>query len=48
MKVTFVSNYINHHQIPLSNVLFACLGKDYTFIQGEPMEEERVRMGWNP
>lgn len=48
MKVTFVSNYINHHQIPLSNVLYEYLGTDYTFIQGEPMEEERIRMGWNP
>jgi len=46
MKVTFVSNYINHHQIPLSNVLFRELGKDYTFIQTEKMEEERVRLGW--
>lgn len=48
MKVTFVSNYINHHQIPVSNVLYEQLGEDYTFIQTEPMEEERIRMGWNP
>ena len=46
MKVTFVSNYINHHQIPLSNVLYRELGRDYTFIQTEKMEEERVRLGW--
>ncbi len=47
MKVTFVSNYINHHQIPLSNVLYEKLGEDYTFVQTEPMEEERVKLGWN-
>lgn len=46
MKLTFVSNYINHHQIPLSNELYGKLGNDYTFIQTEPMEEERIRMGW--
>lgn len=46
MKVTFVSNYINHHQIPISNVLFRELGKNYTFIQTEKMEEERVQLGW--
>ena len=46
MKVTFVSNYINHHQIPVSDVLYESLGKDYAFIQTEPMEEERVKMGW--
>lgn len=48
MKITFVSNYINHHQIPLSNVLFEHLGGEYTFIQTEPMEEERIQLGWNP
>ncbi len=46
MKLTFVSNYINHHQIPVSNVLYEKLGDDYTFIQTEPMEEERIKMGW--
>lgn len=48
MKITFVSNYINHHQIPLSNVLYEHLGEDYVFVQTEPMEEERIRLGWNP
>lgn len=48
MKVTFVSNYINHHQIPFSDVMYEHLGEDYTFIQTQPMEEERVRLGWNP
>lgn len=46
MILTFVSNYINHHQIPLSNELYKKLGSNYTFIQTEPMEEERVQMGW--
>lgn len=46
MKITFVSNYINHHQIPFSNEMYARLGEDYRFIQTEPMEEERVSMGW--
>lgn len=46
MKLTFVSNYINHHQIPLSNELYRLLGADYTFIQTEPMETERLQMGW--
>ena len=46
MQVTFVSNYINHHQIPLSNELYAKLGDKYHFVQTEPMEEERVKMGW--
>ena len=46
MKVTFVSNYINHHQVPLSNELYRLLGEDYAFVQTEPMEEERIKQGW--
>lgn len=46
MKLTFVSNYINHHQIPVSNELYRLLGADYAFVQTEPIEEERLRMGW--
>lgn len=47
MKITFVSNFINHHQAPLADCLFNMLGSDYCFIQTEPMEQERVNMGWN-
>ncbi len=47
MTFTFVSNYINHHQIPLCEALYAQLGEDFTFIQTMPMEKERVEMGWS-
>ena len=46
MKICFVSNYINHHQIPLCNALHRETGGNFIFIQTEPMEEERVQMGW--
>ena len=46
VKAVFISNYINHHQIPFSNALYERLGDDYHFIQTEPMEEERIAMGW--
>lgn len=46
MILTFVSNYINHHQIPVSNELYRLLGDSYAFVQTEPVEEERLRMGW--
>lgn len=46
MKLTFVSNYINHHQVPVSNELYRILGTDYMFIQTEPIEAERLQMGW--
>ena len=47
MKTVFVSNYINHHQAPLSDRLYDLTSGDYTFIQTEPMEEERVKLGWD-
>lgn len=47
MQIAFVSNYINHHQIPVSEELFRLSGGNYIFIQTEPMEEERVKMGWD-
>ena len=46
MKLTIVSNYINHHQIPMASELYAKLGGNFTFIQTQPMEEDRVKMGW--
>ena len=46
-NVVFVSNYINHHQIPFCNAMFRLLEGRFLFIQTEVMEEERVRMGWH-
>lgn len=42
----FMSNYINHHQIPFCNRMYEILGEKFAFIQTEPMEEERKQMGW--
>ncbi len=47
MKLTFVSNYINHHQIPVSSALYGKLGAAYHFIQTMQMEKERQDMGWS-
>lgn len=46
MKICFVSNYINHHQIPFCNAMSKETGGSFLFIQTEPMETERVQMGW--
>lgn len=47
MTITFISNYINHHQIPFSNACYEKLGEDFRFIQTEAMEQERIDMGWH-
>ncbi len=48
MKITFVSNYINHHQIPFCQEMGRLTGGQFFFVQTEPMEQERVEMGWQP
>ncbi|MCR5670065.1 MAG: glycosyltransferase family 4 protein [Butyrivibrio sp.] len=47
MRITFVSNYINHHQLPFCDAMQNA-GDDvqFSFIQVMPMEEKRVSMGW--
>ncbi len=47
MQVTFVSNYINHHQIPFCNAMREKLSDGFVFVQTQPMEAERVQMGWH-
>lgn len=47
VKWVFVSNYINHHQIPFCDAMYELLEGSFVFIQTMEMEEERVRMGWS-
>lgn len=46
MQVVFVSNYFNHHQLFFCDTLYELLEGSFCFLQTQPMEEERVRMGW--
>lgn len=51
MLICFVSNYINHHQIPFCNAMCELLkglpGENaFLFLQTEEMAEERRTMGW--
>ncbi len=46
MVVTFVSNYINHHQLPFCKAMSAMEGVEFHFVQTQPMEQKRVEMGW--
>ena len=46
MNAVFVSNYINHHQIPFCEAMEEVTGRNFLFIQTEQMEKERLRMGW--
>lgn len=46
MQVVFVSNYFNHHQLPFCDAMYELLEGSFCFLQTQPMEEERVKMGW--
>lgn len=45
MRITMVSNYISHHQLPFSDAMFE-LCMEYSFVQTMPMEQKRIDMGW--
>ncbi len=46
VKVTFVSNYINHHQQPFCEALIHTKVCHFTFVQTQKMEQKRIDMGW--
>ncbi len=46
MQITFVSNFINHHQIPFCDAMYA-IDDSFRFIATEEMSDERKQMGWS-
>lgn len=46
MKIVFISNFLNHHQLPLCQEFLAMKGVDFTFIATEPLPEARERCGY--
>lgn len=46
MKITFFSNYINHHQIPFCDEMYKLLGDNFCFVQTQRISEDRIKMGW--
>ena len=47
MKILFISNYFNHHQIEISNALCNVENTDYTFLETTKMKIEREKMGYS-
>jgi glycosyltransferase involved in cell wall biosynthesis len=46
MKITFFSNFLNHHEIPFCDELYNLIGDSFCFVQTEPMHQERIDLGW--
>ena len=48
MKIVFITNLVNHHQIPLADELYRMLGDDYTYIACEPLPDWLIKGGYDP
>lgn len=46
LRITFVSNFFNHHEKPLCDELYRLTNGKFTFVQTIPVDDERVSMGW--
>ncbi|WP_396186347.1 glycosyltransferase [Flavobacterium sp.] len=46
ITITFVSNFLNHHQTPVAEELFKKLGTSYHFISTEPTPESFLQSGY--
>ena len=48
MTLTFITNCIHHHQIPLADEFYKILGNDYKYIACEPLPDWLVKGGYDP
>ena len=46
MKITFFSNFLNHHQLPFCKEMYESIGEDFKFVATEPVPQERLNMGY--
>lgn len=46
MKITFFSNFLNHHQIPFCLALISNPDIDFTFVACENVPDERIQLGY--
>jgi len=47
MKITFFSNFLNHHQLPFCKEMSKKNGVDFKFVATEPVPDERLKMGYH-
>ena len=48
MTLTFVTNYVHHHQLPVADEFYRILDKDYTYIACEPLPDWLINGGYDP
>lgn len=45
-KISFFSNYLNHHQTPFCNEMHNLLGDEYKFVATEKISQARIDLGY--
>lgn len=48
MTITFFTNYIHHHQIPVADEFYRMLGDDYKYVAMERLPDWLIKGGYNP
>jgi len=46
MRITFFSNFLNHHQLSFCIEMYNLIGENFKFVATEPIHEERLKMGY--
>lgn len=46
ISIVFVSNFFNHHEKYFCDALYSNPNVDFHFVQTQPMDEERIKLGW--
>ena len=48
MKITFFTNYVHHHQLPLADELYKLIGDEYKYVALEELPDWLIRGGYDP
>ena len=48
MTVTFVTNFVHHHQLPLADEFFKLIGNDFHYIATHPLPDWLIKGGYDP
>ena len=46
MTITFYTNFINHHQVPLADCFFKLIGDNYKMVTFTPLPDEFRKRGY--
>lgn len=47
MKIVFLTNLVNHHQIPVADELYELIGDDYTYVAMEQLPDWLKKGGYS-